>query len=139
MLEHPEWLEIDVKHVPWRVIEEVVPQQTWKRRDIDRMLNPHRRCMPFEEAQRWHQKRKGSGKVYSVKEHRETYAEVREGPNGQFHVYIHFGGTNENVTIDIDVLFLHSNMAYRIQQIVRATQLREIEEDDDDNPWGNLN
>ena len=92
--------------------------------------------MPFEEAERWHAKR--SGKVYSVIEHHETRAEVREGPNGPY-VYIHFGGTNENVTIDIDVLFLHSNMGYRIQQIVRATQLREIEEDEDDNPWGNLN
>ena len=59
MLEHPEWLEINVKHIPWTVIEEVIPQQTWRRHDIERMLNTRRKCMPFEEAERWHAKRTG--------------------------------------------------------------------------------
>ena len=88
--------------------------------------------MPFEEAERralageW-------GSVYTVDEHPDTYGEILTGPRGPY-VYIYFANTGERVTFDIDILFLNTNIAHRIQRIVRTTQLRELE-DRGENPW----
>ena len=123
--EHPEWRETDTKHIPWRVIEERRQLGRWKSSDLDRVISPKKKRMPFEEAERralagnW-------GTVYTVDEHPDTYGEILTGPQG-YYVYIHFANTGESVTFDIDILFLYSNIGFRIQQIVRATQLRELE------------
>ena len=142
-----EWMEVDPKHIPWRMIEDMKPLQGWTLDAINRVLNPRKRNMPFERAEAWHKTRPKSGDIYRVEEHPDTYAEVRQGINGHYHVYVHFGGTNENVTIDIDVMFLQTNMGHRIQQIVRRSQRRGVpvivedpdEDDDEPNVWQGLN
>ena len=142
-----EWIEIDPKHIPWRIIAGNKGLQGWTLRDINRQLNPRNRAMPFEVAGDWHRGHPGSGDIALPIEHPRTYAEIRQDINGNFHVYVHFGDTNENVTIDIDVLFLNTDIGYRIQAIVRHSQRRGqpliVEDPDEDiegatNAWSGL-
>ena len=137
-----EWLDLDPKHIPWRVIAGNRGLQGWNLRDINRQLNPRNRAFPFEVAGDYHRGHPGSGDIALPIEHPRTYAEIRQDINGHFHVYVYFGDTNEKVTIDIDVLFLNTDIGYRIQAIVRHSQRRGqplIVEDPDENIDGQMN
>ena len=77
--------------------------------------------MPYELA-REHRRNTRMGDLTLPPEHPGTYAEIRMDINGQSTVYVYFGDTNERVTIDIDVLFLNTDIGYRIQAIIRHSQ-----------------
>ena len=83
--------------------------------------------MPFEIAQS-HQPEA----IPAMEEHPETTAEPWLGPGGE-HIEVTFGDTHEIVTFDIDILFLDSPFAYRIQRILRMSQIRL-----GPNPWDDV-
>ena len=119
-----EWMDLDPKHIPWEVIAGNKPLQGWTLREINRQLNPRNKAMPYEVAREYRQRNTRMGDITLPPEHPRTYAEIQMDINGHFHVFVYFGDTNERVTIDIDVLFLNTDIGYRIQAIIRHSQRR---------------
>ena len=141
-----EWMDLDPKHIPWQVIAGNKPLQGFTLSEINHQINPPNKAMPYDVARR---KRRNTrmGDLTLPPEDPGTYAEIRIDINGNSRVYVFFGDTNEQVTIDIDVLFLDTDIGYRIQAIIRHSQRRgqplivpEPDEDIDDqmDAWSNM-
>ena len=136
------WMDIDPLHIPWRVIAGNKCLQGWTMHDIKRQLDPLHPILPYEMAME-DRKRARLAAVTLPPIDPGTYAEIRMTTNGQTTVFVYFGHTGERVIIDIDIIFLQSDIGFLIQAILRRCQQqgRQIfvrDPDESHDPWGEL-
>ena len=138
-----QWLDNDPVHIPWRVIAGNKPLQGWTLRDLEHQLHPLHHNLPFEVAME-NRRRNRMDVVTLPPIHPETYAEIRMTPHGHSTVFVYFGDTGERVLIDIDVIFLNTDIGFEIQAILRKSQHqgRPIfvpdPDPDQNDPWSDL-
>ena len=143
---HSKWMDNDPVHIPWRVIAGNRGLQGWNLREIQRQLNPLHNNMPYELAME-NRRNNRMDPVTLPPIHPETYAEIRMDTHGHTNVFVYFGDTRERVTIDIDVIFLNTDIGFEIQAILRRSQQQGrpliVPDPDQDlegdmNAWGNM-